>query len=97
MKEITFQWDENKNRANQKKHRVSFEEAKSVFYDENALQYFDSDHSEDEDRFLMLGLSARLRILLVSHCFREKESAIRIISARNAREKERKEYSGRIR
>jgi uncharacterized DUF497 family protein len=92
MKKITFQWDEKKNKLNQKEHGVSFEEAGSVFYDENAVQYYDPDHSDEEDRFLMLGLSNRLRVLIVSHCFREDDSVIRIISARKAVRKERKEY-----
>ena len=94
MSKITFQWDEKKNKLNQKEHRVSFEEARSVFYDENAIEYYDPDHSDDEDRFLMLGLSRKLRILIVSHCYHEDDSVIRIISARKAVRNERKEYPG---
>jgi len=94
MSMITFQWDEKKNRLNQKEHGVSFEEARSVFYDENAVQYYDPDHSDEEDRFLMLGLSRKLRLLIVSHCYREDESVIRVISARKAVGNERKEYPG---
>lgn len=92
MSEIRFAWDESKNRLNKRKHRISFEEAKTVFYDENAIQFPDPDHSQDEDRFLMLGLSRRLRILVVCHCFREDDSVIRIISARKATKKEIERY-----
>ena len=84
MKSLRFVWDKRKNRANIKKHKVSFEEAETVFKDENAIQYFDPDHSDDEDRFILLGLSARLRVPVVCHCFRESELVIRIISARRA-------------
>ena len=94
MNQITFQWDEAKNKRNRKKHGVSFEEARSVFYDENAVQYYDPEHSGGEDRFLMLGLSNRLRILIVPHTYREEDSVIRIISARKAVRNERKEYPG---
>ncbi len=78
--------------ANRRKHGVSFDEAKTVFYDENAIRYFDPDHSKDEDRFLMVGLSQKLRILIVCHCFREDDSVIRIISARKATKKEEDHY-----
>jgi uncharacterized DUF497 family protein len=88
---IEFAWDENKSRSNKRKHNVSFEEAQSVFLDENAIRYFDPDHSEDEDRFLMLGMSLTLRVLVVSHCYREKDT-IRIISARKADKKEQEYY-----
>jgi len=71
-----------------------FEEAQSVFFDENAIEFFDPDHSETENRFLLLGLSYRLRILLVCYCLRESENMIRIISARKATKKEQKEYTG---
>ena len=84
MKTLRFVWDKRKNRANIKKHKVSFEEAETVFKDENAIQYFDPDHSDDEDRFILLGMSIRLRVLVVCHCFRESELVIRIISARRA-------------
>ncbi len=89
---LRFVWDEKKNRANQRKHRVSFEEAQTAFYDENARVYPDPDHSEDEARFLLLGLSFRLRTLVVCHCYRERESVIRIISARKADKGEEGEY-----
>ena len=72
MHEIEFAWDESKNRLNKRKHHVSFEEAKTVFYDENAIEFPDPDHSEREDRFLMLGVSYRLRVLIVCHCFEER-------------------------
>lgn len=89
---ISFEWDEAKNRANQRKHGVSFEEAQSVFFDDEALEFPDPDHSSDEDRFLLLGRSYQLRILVVCHCFREEKSVIRIISARKATPKERHTY-----
>lgn len=89
---MNFEWDENKARANLKKHGVSFEEAQTVFYDENALLIDDPDHSEDEDRFIILGLSAGARLLVVCHCYRESETVIRIISARKATRKETQYY-----
>jgi len=91
---IEFEWDPRKDNANQRKHGVSFEEAQSVFFDENAIQFYDEDHSEQEDRFIMLGLSIRSRILLVCHCERESGNVIRIISARKATRSERKYYGG---
>ena len=91
---ITFEWDDKKEQANLKKHGVSFDEAKTVFYDEMAIEFYDDEHSEWEDRFLLLGLSANMRVLLVCHCLREKGSVIRIISARKATKKERKHYPG---
>ena len=94
MSQILFEWDHEKNRINQKKHGVSFEEAKTVFYDDNAIQFWDEDHSEGEERFLLLGRSSKMRILLIIHCFRERESIIRIISARKATQKESQEYRG---
>jgi len=94
VKSIRFSWDEQKNRTNQKKHRVSFDEAQTVFFDENAIEYFDPDHSVDEDRFLMLGISFRLRVLVVSYSLRQRGSEIRIISARKATKKEQKVYFG---
>ena len=95
MKSLSFSWDNRKNKANQKKHGVSFEEAQTVFFDENAIEFFDPDHSEDEDRFLMLGLSYRVRILVVSCCLLKDYSEIRIISARKATKKEQNLYTGR--
>ncbi|NOZ68377.1 MAG: BrnT family toxin [Deferribacteres bacterium] len=94
MEPLGFSWDNRKNKVNQKKHGISFEEAQTVFFDENAIEFFDPDHSESEERFLMLGLSYRLRILVVCYCFRESDSEIRIISARKATKKEQKVYRG---
>jgi len=93
MKPLRFSWDDRKNKTNQKKHNVSFEEAQTLFFDENAIEFFDPDHSKDEDRFLMLGLSYRLRILVVCYCLRKGDFEIRIISARKATKKEQKIYS----
>lgn len=90
--EISFEWDVKKAETNLKKHNVSFEEASSVFMDENAILFDDPDHSIEEDRFLIIGFSEKLRLLIVSHCIRQ-EDTIRIISARNATKNERKEYS----
>ena len=92
MDDIQFTWDDRKNKSNQKKHGVRFEEAQTVFYDPHAIQYFDPDHSEDEERFILLGLSLRINVLIVCHCYREKGSIIRIISARKADKEERKNY-----
>jgi uncharacterized DUF497 family protein len=92
MRGLTFVWDERKDRANQRKHGISFTEAQSVFYDENAREYADPDHSEAEERFILLGISSRLRVLVVCHCHRESESVIRIISARRARRSEEEAY-----
>jgi uncharacterized DUF497 family protein len=91
---IEFEWSQAKARSNLRKHGVSFEEAKSVFYDEYARQFFDEDHSKDEERFILLGKSNRSRILIVCHCERETGDIIRIISARRATAKERKFYEG---
>ena len=90
---ITFEWNPSKARTNLKKHEVSFEEARSVFYDDNALQFFDPESSSDEDRFLMLGMSENSRVLLVCHCERDGD-VIRIISARKAKPLERRYYMG---
>lgn len=91
---IKFEWDPRKDSANQRKHGVSFEEAQSVFFDENAFQFYDEHHSEHEDRFIMLGLSIRSRVLVVCHCERESGNVIRIISARKATRSERQYYGG---
>jgi len=85
---IKFEWDAAKAHANVKKHGVSFDEARSVFYDEFAVQFFDAEHSEDETRFLMLGVSSEARLLLVCHCERDAGEVIRIISARKATKRE---------
>ncbi|HPA44655.1 MAG TPA: BrnT family toxin [bacterium] len=93
MMRMEFLWDERKNVSNQRKHGVSFEEAQTVFFDESAFEYDDPDHSEEEERFLMLGLSCRLRILVISYCFSSQEERIRIISARKATRKESRIYA----
>jgi len=91
---IDFEWDDEKAASNNKKHKVSFEEARSVFFDEYAQQFYDSENSSEEDRFLMLGKSVKSRILIVVHCERDGGETIRIISARKATDKECKFYSG---
>ena len=92
---MRFEWDEAKNRQNRRKHGVFFEEAQTVFLDEYAVRFFDPDHSAEEDRFLMLGVSFRLRALVVCHCFRAQDAVIRIISARKADKEESSEYWSR--
>ncbi|MBL7222056.1 MAG: BrnT family toxin [Phycisphaerae bacterium] len=92
MGRLTFSWDDRKDRANQSKHGVSFEEAATAFADENARLKHDPDHSQDEDRFILLGFSAKLRLLVVAHAWRQDETEVRIISARKAIRKERKQY-----
>jgi len=92
MNKINFSWDKNKAQINLKKHRISFEEAKTVFDDENARLIFDPDHSEDENRFLLLGYSNTSRILTVVHCYRDDEQNIRIISARKSTKREENQY-----
>jgi uncharacterized protein len=92
MSSLSFEWDVRKSAANAKKHGVSFEEAKSVFVDERAKLIDDPDHSVDEDRFVLLGLSGALRLLLVCHCYRGDGNVIRIISARKASAHESKSY-----
>ena len=92
MSSLRFVWDERKAAANEKKHGVGFEEAKSVFSDERAKLIEDPDHSGEEDRFILLGLSSILRVLVVCHCYREDDHVIRIISARKATREESKSY-----
>ncbi len=92
MSIINFEWDEDKNKSNIKKHKISFEEAKSVFYDERARLIYDPEHSDQEDRFIILGLSQKLRELIVSHCYRSEKEIIRIISARKATNSEKESY-----
>lgn len=91
MPSLTFEWDEEKNVSNQKKHGVSFQEAETVFIDENALLIHDPDSSQ-EDRFILFGLSAKFRLLVVCHCYRKEDEVIRIISARKATKPEQKSY-----
>jgi uncharacterized DUF497 family protein len=94
MDGLKFEWDRRKETANRKKHGVSFAEAKTAFYDENARVIADPEHSEEEDRFILLGLNSQLRLLVVCHCYREDQDTIRIISARKANRPERREYEG---
>ena len=89
---MRFDWNETKSKSNARKHGVSFSEATSAFSDDAALLFDDPDHSDEEDRFLLLGRSARLRVLVVVHCYREDDEVIRIISARKATERERRVY-----
>jgi uncharacterized protein len=96
MNFLTFIWDERKNAINKEKHGVSFEEAETVFYDENALLISDPEHSDREDRFLLLGYSSSAKMLVVSHCYRENDKMIRIISAMKADKKERQQYFERF-
>lgn len=92
MSTLQFEWDARKATANAKKHGISFEEARSVFFDERARLIDDPDHSEDEARFILLGLSSSLRLILVCHCYRSDDNVIRIISARKATAGESKSY-----
>lgn len=92
MNKLKFEWDKKKNKSNTNKHGVDFEEAHTVFYDENALQFYDPEHFEDEDRFILLGTSFKSKTLVVCHCFREEETKIRIISARKADKIEQQAY-----
>ena len=91
-----FEWDENKNKSNIKKHGVSFEDARGVFYDSHARIFSDPDSLVKEDRFLLLGISISLKLLIVCHCYREKDEVIRIISARKATKKESTYYGRNI-
>ena len=91
---IRFEWDPPKAAANLKKHRISFEDAQSVFYDEFAVQFFDDLHSSKEERFLMLGMSSAASLLIVCHCERDGGGVIRIISARKATRRESAFYQG---
>jgi uncharacterized DUF497 family protein len=93
---INFIWDKNKSRLNTNKHKVTFEEAKSVFSDICALIINDIDHSQKEDRFIILGLSVKLRLLVVCHCYNDNDSVVRIISARKASKKEKEQYKRRL-
>ncbi|MFB3101047.1 MAG: BrnT family toxin [Gammaproteobacteria bacterium] len=92
MKKLVFEWNKRKENANIKKHGISFDEARTTFYDENAVQFFDPDHSDEEDRFILVGVSHRLNTLVVCHCFREDEITVRIISARKADKDEENVY-----
>ncbi len=92
MSELRFEWDPAKAAANLKKHGIGFDEAKSVFADEQAKIIADPQHSDDEDRFILLGLSTKLKLLVVCHCYRNKSNTIRIISARKATTTESQQY-----
>ena len=95
MKPLHFDWDERKNTINKRKHKgISFEEAQTAFSDPNALVISDPDHSDVEDRFILLGMSERIRILVICHCYRENDTVIRIISARKATKHEIRTYEG---
>ena len=94
MKRFEFSWNPAKAKTNNKKHGVSFEEAQTVFYDDNARLTHDPDHSSDEDRYILLGMSTVLRLLIVCHSYREGDSIILIISARKATKHEQKQYMG---
>ncbi|QTA83781.1 Putative toxin-antitoxin system, toxin component, type II BrnT [Desulfonema limicola] len=89
---MSFTWDNQKNSANIEKHGVSFKEAQTVFYDEHAVEYDDPDHSDYENRFILMGLSQKFRVLVICYCYQNNESIIRIISARKATKKEQKLY-----
>ena len=95
MSGLRFEWDERKSSQNKQKHGVSFEEAETVFFDDYALLIDDPDHSGEEDRFLLLGVSTILRTLMVAHCYRRADDIVRIISARKATRKERDTYNRR--
>lgn len=97
MAELRFEWDERKERTNRAKHRIDFQEAATTFYDPNALVISDPDHSDNEDRFVLLGWSYRLRLLVVCHCHRQGGDVIRIISARRATRREQRQYQERPR
>lgn len=95
MADLRVEWDPAKSAGNARKHGVTFAEAESVFADDHALLIDDPDHSEAEDRFVLLGLSAKLRVLIVVHCYREDDAVIRIISARKATKPEQRRYNAR--
>lgn len=92
MKNIKFSWDSTKAISNMVEYGISFEEAKTVFNDDNARLIHDTEHSADEERFILLGLSYKLKVLTVVHCYRENEESIRIISARKSTKNEEKQY-----
>lgn len=94
MSNIIFEWDASKASLNKKKHGISFDEAKTVFFDTNAKVIHDPEHSDDEERFIILGLSVNVRMLVAIHCYRKNDRIIRLISARKATQKESKQYHG---
>ncbi|MBX2807082.1 MAG: BrnT family toxin [Cellvibrionaceae bacterium] len=91
--ELLFEWNKEKESANIKKHGLSFEQAKSAFFDENAIQFYDPDHSSEEARFILLDTNNELHTLVICHCFREEETRIRIISARKTNKEEANVYN----
>jgi uncharacterized protein len=97
VSELRFEWDPRKSASNRRKHGVSFEEAETAFTDDNALLLDDPDHSDAEERFVLLGLSATLRVLVVCHCYQRSGDMIRIISARKADRGEEATYGGKAR
>ena len=94
MHGLKITWDDSKNTVNKRKHGISFEEAQSVFYDAFARLIHDPDHSADEDRYILLGRSSRLQLMIVCHCYRGENQIIMIISARKANRSEQKQYEG---
>lgn len=93
---MQFEWEETKNQSNIRKHDVNFLEAETAFSDDNAKVYDDPDHSDEENRFILLGFSTNLRLLVVVHCLRDEGDTIRLISARKATRRERATYSGEL-
>lgn len=92
MNDIKFEWDNNKAQANIEKHGITFHEASTVFSDENAILFDDPEHSMEEERFMLLGMSSQARMLIVCHCYRSADDIIRIISARKATKTETRQY-----
>ena len=90
---LRFEWDEAKDRENKRKHKVSFEEAETVFLDDWGILIEDED--DDEERFVLVGMSAAVRVLVVSHTYRARDQVIRIISVRRANRSERRDYETR--
>ncbi|MGA9111024.1 MAG: BrnT family toxin [Smithella sp.] len=95
MKELRFEWDEKKYKLNQRKHGISFLEVQTAFSDENGLLLDDPDHSLEEDRYIILGMSSKLRLLVISHTYRKEDQIVRIISARKATRMEQRQYWSR--
>ncbi len=97
MSALEFKWHPGKARTNKRRHKVTFQEASTAFLDDRALEFYDPDHSSEEDRFLLLGISRALRVLVISFCYREEETVIRLISARKATPREAQQYWGQER
>jgi uncharacterized DUF497 family protein len=96
MNKLIFSWDDDKNISNKQKHGISFEEAQTAFFDENAIEFDDPDHSINEERFILLGLNQNFKVLVVCHCYSKDDTEIRIITARKATKKEQKVYFRRL-